>query len=82
MKNLILFTSFIPFICIALFADPTQGAFSKNLGSLSSTFIAGILAFLVFKKYGDKNGLGASIAWGAILAIGLSIATLFNVIIT
>jgi hypothetical protein len=76
-KIFILLISLIPFLCVLAFANPVEGLFTRNLGSLSSTFIFGLLAFIVLNKYGKKNGLGASMAWGAILAIGLGIASLF-----
>lgn len=79
MKNLvILFASFIPFLSIAFFADPTQGAFAKNIGSLSSTFIAGLISFVLVKKYGDKNGVAISIVWVCVLALGLWVASQFK----
>ena len=71
MKNFILLlASFLPMILITLFADPIQGAFKVNLGSISSTFIAGLLGFIVLKKY--KSPIG----WLIILSLGLYIASL------
>jgi hypothetical protein len=76
MKNFIFFlASLLPMILIALFADPTQGAFTANFGSLASTFVAGILGFGLLKKYGNVNGMAAYIGWIIIMALGLFIAS-------
>lgn len=76
MKNFIfLLASFLPMILIALFADPTQGAFTANFGSILSTFIAGLLGFVFLKRYGKENGIAASIGWLLILALGLFVAS-------
>jgi len=69
--------SFLPLLFVGLFADPTQGVFSKSLGTLITLFIAGCLASFVIIKYGKVNGLGASLVWGGILAAGLGLATCF-----
>jgi hypothetical protein len=76
MKNFILLlASLLPMILIGLFADPTQGAFTANFGSILSTFIAGILGFGFLKRYGEENGMAASIGWLLILALGLFVAS-------
>jgi hypothetical protein len=79
MRNIIfLCASLLPFICVLAFADPIEGLFTRNLGSLSSTFIGGLSAFSVLKKYGNKNGIAASMAWLVILALTIWIASLFQ----
>ena len=75
--NLAIVLSFLPIVLIALFADPTQGAFTKSFGTFATLFISGCLASFVMKKYAEQNGLGASAAWAIILAIGMGIATCF-----
>ena len=76
MKNFILLlASLLPMILICLFADPTQGAFTANFGSIASTFIAGLLGFGVLKRYGQENGMAAAIGWLLILALGMFVAS-------
>ena len=78
MRNIIfLCASLLPFICVLAFAD-SQGMIVRNGWSLSSTFIGGLSAFLVIKKYGNKNGIAASMAWLVILALTIWIASLFQ----
>lgn len=78
MKNVLMFcVSLLPFLCILFFADPNEGMFSKNFGSLSTSLIFGGLAYFVLIKYSKKNAFGASIAWSSLLAIGLWVASLF-----
>jgi len=78
MRNIIfLCASLLPFICVLAFAD-SQGMIVRNGWSLTSTFIGGLSAFSVLKKYGDKNGIAASMAWLVIMALTIWIASLFQ----
>lgn len=74
----LLLSSFLPFVLILFFADPNQGMFAKNFGSLASTIISGAIGFYILEKYSNKNAIGASIGWMVILAAGLWIASSFH----
>lgn len=69
---------FLPFISVLLFADPSQGAFSKSIGCLTMLFLTGCANWYTQYKIKDEpgNGIKAMSLFGLVLAIGITLSTL------